>query len=109
MYNFFLGLKVWIGFWIIFVLVVSGVVLIYKLNFFDDYCIIELIVIFCFMIFNVIGFICLIYFISLVYNYLLLLYCIELFIFVKGKLILMYVFGIGFLFYIGLYIWKNII
>lgn len=107
MYNFFSGSKVWIGFWIIFALVVSGAALIHKLNFFDDHCTTELIVIFCFMIPNVIGSTCLIYLISLAYNYPSLLHRTELFTFAKVKLISMYVFGIGFLFHTGLYIWKN--
>lgn len=101
------GSKVWIGFWIFLALVVSGAALIHKLDVFHDHCTTELIVIFCFMIPNVIGSICLIYLIRLAYNYPSLLHRTELFTFAKVKLISMYVFGIGFMFHTGLYIWKN--
>lgn len=83
--------------------------LIHKLDFFNQHCTTELIVILIFMVPNVIGSACFFYLIRLAYNNPSLLHRTELFTFAKVKLISMYVFGIGFLFHTGLYIWKHTI
>lgn len=86
-----------------------GAALIHKFDFFNHHCASELAVILSLMVPNVIGSTCLIYLICLAYNYPSLLHRTELFTFAKVKLISMYIFGIGFLFHTGLYIWKHTI